>query len=71
MMLPDIAVYVPAAFMKVRIPSSLKISRAAGVAGVATATKDSHGSAVPTTVPATGKTDKLRINSRRFILIHF
>jgi hypothetical protein len=60
-------VYVPAALIKVRMPSSLNMSLLGAEDGIGAAINASIGSAVPIAAPATGNTDKLRIKSRRFI----
>jgi hypothetical protein len=59
------AVKVPAALIKVRIPSSLKRFRF-GAGGVE-AMIDSNGKTLPIAAPAIGKTDKFLIASLRFM----
>jgi len=59
------AVKVPAALMKVRIPSSLNKFRFGG--GGVEAIIDSKGRTLPIAAPAIGKTDKFLIASLRFM----
>jgi len=64
-------VYVPAALMKVRIPSSLNKFRFAAEGEAGEASIDSMGNTLPIAAPATGNTVRLLMTSLRFISLNF
>jgi hypothetical protein len=68
---PDIAVYVPAALMNVRMPSSLNKSRFGAGGEGGEARTESNGKALPIITPDTGRMDRFLITSLRFILVGY